>query len=99
MPDYLITCIRKPNRNSTHEHITHLGNAQQGWMMTRDQVIYRIDHGGDRFYTVAPNATPVFIYVVKPAGRHPYVQTYADGQWTDNLLAQPECPANCPVIR
>jgi hypothetical protein len=32
----------------------------------------------------------VSIGVVRPAGRAPYLRTYADGDWTDNLLFLPK---------
>jgi hypothetical protein len=40
----------------------------------------------------------VDIAVVREAGRRPFLRTHADGQWNDNLLAQPECGSNCRVV-
>jgi len=48
MPDVRVTCINKPDRNSQHEHITHLGGA--GWRWTRDQVIESIEQKTNTFY-------------------------------------------------
>ena len=44
-----ITCINKPDRNSSHESITHLGNSQGKW--TKEQVIAWIDAKQFSFYT------------------------------------------------
>ncbi|HTA64665.1 MAG TPA: DUF3892 domain-containing protein, partial [Xanthomonadaceae bacterium] len=59
----------------------------------------RIESGQEAFYTVdAQNGKKAYVGVVRPEGRHPYLRTYADGDWNDNLLAQPECPKACRVI-
>jgi hypothetical protein len=36
MPDAQVTCITKPNPQSAHEHITHLGNGSK-WRWTRNR--------------------------------------------------------------
>jgi hypothetical protein len=92
MPDVQVTCINKPNRNSPHEHITHLVGST--WKWTRQQVIQSIDARTITFYVVDPvSGRRADVRVVRPTdGRAPYVQTYADGVWTNNLLALPECP-------
>ena len=88
--DYQVTCIIKPNVNSPHEHITHLG--AQGWLLTRDQVIANINVG-HRFYVVDPrNGKTAWVGVVTPVGRPPYLRTHADGDWNDNLLSLAQCP-------
>lgn len=87
MADVQITCINKQPRNNPYEGITHLGNAQGRW--TRDQVITWIQQGTHTFFTHV-NGKRANIGVFKgPNG--PYVKTYADGVWNDNLLALPEC--------
>ena len=37
-------------------------------------------------------------YIVPQVGSEPYLRTYADGTWNNNLLAQPACPASHAVI-
>ena len=32
------------------------------------------------------------------AGKAPYLRTYADHVWNDNLLALAECGANCRIV-
>ena len=32
--------------------------------------------------------------VVRESGKAPYVRTYADGQWNNNLLSLNQCPLN-----
>jgi hypothetical protein len=94
MADVVVTCINKPDRDSPHEHITHLGNctANQPWKWTREAVIASIEAGTNTFYTVDPiTGKRVNIYVAKVPGRNPWLQTYADGVWTNNLLSLPEC--------
>lgn len=99
MEEYQVTCINKPHHQSSHEHITHIGNVAGGWRLTREEAIRRIDNKTAAFYTVDnTKRTRVYVGVVRVAGRQPYLRTYADGQWSDNLLALGECGSNCKVI-
>ncbi|MGE6385420.1 DUF3892 domain-containing protein [Pseudomonas sp. NPDC078416] len=93
MADVQVTCITKPNAQSTHEHITHLGNPAGKWMWTREQVIQSIDSKTNTFYVVDPvNGKRANIGVVRAAGKAPYVRTYSDGDWNNNLLSLNQCP-------
>lgn len=97
--EFQVTCINKPDRNSTHEHITHIGNTAGGWRITRESAISRIDGGAEAFYTIdASTGKRVYVRVVRETGKNPYLRTYADGKWSDNLLAQAECSNNCKII-
>lgn len=99
MQEYEVTCINKPDRSSSHEHITHIGNIAGNWRLTREDAIRRIDSKESAFYTVdRSTGKKVYIGVVREAGRSPYLRTYADGKWNDNLLALAECGANCKII-
>lgn len=88
MADAQVTCITKPNRNSSHEGITHLGGAT--WKWTRQQVVDSINARTNTFYTMV-NGKRADVGVVNGANGQ-YVRTHADGVWNDNLLALPECP-------
>jgi hypothetical protein len=87
MADVQVTCITKPNRNSPHESITHLGGSN--WYWTRQQVITSIEAKTNTFYTMV-GGTRANVAVVEGANGK-YVRTHADGKWNDNLLALPEC--------
>lgn len=89
MADILITCINKPDRNSRHEHITHLGNANG--KSSRADVIAWIENKTHTFHTTV-NGKTAYIGVVTPTQGAKYLRTYADNEWNDNLLALPECP-------
>jgi len=82
-----VTCITKADRTSTHEGITHLGG--EGWQWTRAQVIAAIENKSWAFYTNVGGQTAWVRVVQGPYGK--YVQTYANGRWTNNLLSLPEC--------
>lgn len=88
MADAQVTCISKQPRVNPHEGITHLGGY--GWRWTRDQVIASIKLRTNSFYTMVGGRRADIAVVEGPAGE--YVRTCADGVWTDNLLALPECP-------
>lgn len=87
MADVQIKCIRKSNRDSSCEGITHLGG--DNWERTRDQVVKLIQSKSNTFFTLVAGKRAEVGVVMGPNG--PYVRTYADGYWNDNLLALPEC--------
>jgi Protein of unknown function (DUF3892) len=92
MADCQITCIVKQHPQSSHEHITHVGNPPT-WVWTREQVISSIDAKTNTFYVVDPrNGKRSDVAVVRPVGLAPYLRTHADGDWNDNLLSLNQCP-------
>jgi Protein of unknown function (DUF3892) len=100
MNEVQVTCITKPNRTSSHEHITHIGsNLGSKWRITREAAIQRIEAKTESFYTLDKvTGRHVYIGVVREVGKAPYLRTYADGKWNDNLLAQAECDGDCKLI-
>ena len=101
MNEYLVTCINKRDRMSSHEHITHIGNitGTNRWRMTRENAIAQIDTKVSAFYTIErTTGSKVYIAVVREAGKLPYLRTHADGKWNDNLLALVECDSTCKLV-
>lgn len=99
MNEFEVTCITKPNRFSPHEHITHIGNIARGWRLTREEAIRRIEGNLEAFYTVDwGTGRKVYVGVVRETRKVPYLRTYADGKWNDNLLALDECVGACSVL-
>ena len=99
MSEYQITCVTKPDRFNTHEHITHVGNINDKWKITRESAIQKIESKAEAFYTVDQySGRKMYVGVVREAGKSPYLRTHADGQWNDNLLAQSECNGSCQLI-
>lgn len=99
MSEFEVNCINKTNRDSQHEGITHIGNSNRSWRLTRAEAIKRIDSGKEQFYTVdAKSGSRAYIGVVREVGKDPYLRTYADKKWNNNLLAQSECGADCKII-
>ena len=99
MAEYQVTCINKPNRESRHEHITHIGNVANEWRMERDKAVQIIDAKQHAFFTIdRTSGRKMYIGVVREAGKTPYLRTHADGKWNDNLLAQAECTGQCKLI-
>lgn len=88
MADCRIRCINKTGH--AHEHITHVGG--DGWKWTREQVVASIEAKTNTFFVIDPNTGKrADVGVVHPKYGSPYLRTYADGVWNDNLLAQYEC--------
>jgi hypothetical protein len=92
MADVRVTCITKPNPQSAHEHITAIGGI--GWKWDREQVIRSIEAKTNTFYVTDPTTgIKAYVGVVRPTdGRGPYLRTYADGIWRNDLLSLPQCP-------
>jgi hypothetical protein len=88
MSDIQVTCINKTPRSDTHHGITNLGGM--GWRWTRQQVITAIEDGTHTFYTFGGGRRADIGVRAEPNGTK-FVQTYADGIWTNNLLALDEC--------
>lgn len=89
MISHRITAVRKPNRSSENEHITHV--KYDGMVFTRESVIRLIEAKTDSFYVVH-NLNRSEVGVVYPdRPRLPFLRTYANGKWNDNLLSLPEC--------
>jgi hypothetical protein len=92
MADVRVSCVNKIPRDNPHEGITHIGGAGgDGWKWAREQVIQSINNGTNTFYVLADGRRADVAVVNGQNG--PYLRTHADGNWTDNLLALPECPS------
>ncbi len=87
MADVQVTCINKIPRMDPHEGITHIGG--KGWRWTTQEVINSILQKTNTFFTFVNGRRADIGVVNGPHGQ--YVRTYADGVWTDNLLALNEC--------
>lgn len=88
MANVQVTCVNKPDRNSSHEHITHLGGRT--WRWTIQDVIASIENRTNTFYT-DDGRKRAEVRVRERNGRK-FVQTQADGDWTNNLLELDTCP-------
>jgi hypothetical protein len=91
MSDVRITCITRSATNGGYEHITHVGSPQFARNWTVAEVIASIDAATNTFYVQASNGKRADVGVVREAGKRPYIRTYADGYYNDNLLALPAC--------
>ena len=90
MPEVQVTCIRKPNPERSHEHITHLGGS--GWKWSVAQVIRSIEARDNTFFVIDPGTRKRSdVMVVRPEGKKPYLRTHTDGTPNDNLLGLPPC--------
>jgi hypothetical protein len=87
-----ITAIRLSG-GSGHEHIVRLwwtnpasGNTGNN---SRAEIVDWIENKDGKAHVQDAYGHRVDVGVVKPARGEKYVRTYADGKWTDNLLALP----------
>jgi hypothetical protein len=91
MADCRIIYISKSGNG--HEHITHVGNTN--WRWTKEAVIASIDAKTNTFFVFDPKTNKrAEVGVVRPTHGAPYLRTYADGMWNDNLLALPSFPTS-----
>lgn len=91
MADCQITCINLSQNGTGHEHITHVGSGSQ-WRNTVAEVVAWIKSNANTFYVMDSVGNRADVGVVEPVGRTPYLRTYADRVWTDNLLSLTSCP-------
>ncbi|WP_425608163.1 DUF3892 domain-containing protein [Pseudomonas shahriarae] len=90
MGDCQITCITLSGEKH-HERITQVGNSSIPWYLSTTETVQRIESKTDTFFVLDIYGRRANVGVVKPAGRTPYLRTYADGIWTDNLLSLGRC--------
>ena len=50
MKEFDVTCVTKPDRQSAHEHIPHIGNIARQWRITRELAIRKIDSKEEAVY-------------------------------------------------
>ena len=77
----------------SHEHIVRAGNSN-GWS-TVQQIIAWIEGKQFLFYTLV-GGRKAYVGVRRDIGKAPYIRTYADGVWNDNLLALQACSVVAP---
>ena len=80
-----LTKVRLIHPQGGHEHISYLGNSDGMW--AREQIVAWIEANQYGFYTQVDGRRAEV--KVRTNGYTKYVQTVADGYWTDNLLALP----------
>ena len=73
-----------------HEHIASVrwqtpANDKSG-ENTRAEMVVWINEGGQAYVSQGGNTAQVGVVNANP----PYIRTYADGKWNDNLLALPQ---------
>jgi hypothetical protein len=92
MANVRITCITKSGDGSSCDCITHVGGTGGGgWRWTTARVVDSIEKKTNTFYTLVDGNRASVGVVNGQSGK--YLRTYADGEWNDNLLALPSCPA------
>lgn len=88
MQQHQIVAVRKPDRYSDLDHITHV--KYDGTVHARGEVIRRIKGRTDSFFVRVGDAV-AWVEVVEPYGRDAYIRTRPDWTGKDNLLSLPEC--------
>ena len=94
-----IVCINKDNGNhyNPHEAIEKLGwvneTTGQSGTATLQQMVDYLEKGNYAYVVGKYNSSlKAYLYVNKRDSKK-FVQTYADGKWSDNLLQLSECKA------
>ncbi|MBB5635312.1 putative FlaG/YvyC family protein [Pedobacter cryoconitis] len=93
MASFKVICITKPNVNSSHEHITHIGYYDSNLkkvIITVKDAIKRIDANSLEFY-VQTGSDKAYVKVVRVQGHEAFIKTIPDNTKRDNLLSLPQC--------
>ncbi len=92
MSDLRCVAIRMSAGGSRHEHITRIQWVEDGTTTkndnTRAEMVAFVEKGG-RAYVKDKRGDVAYLRVRISYAGNKYVQTYADGIWSDNLLALP----------
>ncbi|MDB4984661.1 MAG: hypothetical protein JWM20_840 [Patescibacteria group bacterium] len=91
-----ITCINKDNGNHLNPHagITHFGwvneQTRATGKSTKAVMVDFLTKQGGKAYVKDARGNIAYVGVIT---NHipPYLRTYADGKWSDNLLSLGEC--------
>ena len=89
-----IKCIKKNDRNSPVERITHVGGKNsdgKNWKQTTSKTIQEIEEYEWEFF-VTKNFREVKVVAAVSRTGNKYLKTEADGYEPNNLLSLPECP-------
>jgi Protein of unknown function (DUF3892) len=88
-----ITAIRLEGSSARHEHISSLQwrNIQTGatGQSTRQAVVDWLEESKANQAVVLSKGYRVYVGVRRPENKPKYLSTFANGEWTDNLLALP----------
>lgn len=88
-----ITHVRYGSTNKTHETIIRYKWREDGTGNVGDNdkptMVDWIDNKNGKAY-VGSGSSRVSVGVVHPDYGQPYLRTYADGKWSNNLLSLPE---------
>ena len=79
--------IRMSTGGHHHEHITHI-QVSDGTLHTRAWMVAYVEAKGQA-YVQDSRGNVAYLGVRTSLAGNKYVQTYADGLWSDNLLALP----------
>lgn len=94
--NWIVTCVRKPHRESKVEHITHIGIRliniadMSPIFVTVEEAIARLELAEDILWS-GPTSGPRAQVIIISRNGGKYLSTIRDGLETDNLLKMPEC--------
>lgn len=92
-----ITCINKDNgnHNNSHEAIAKLGwldeSTGKSGICARLEMVEFIEKEKGVAYVIDRLGNKAYLYVRTSVNGNKFVQTISDGEYSDNLLALPEC--------
>ena len=94
-----ITCIKKSGgyHQDPHHAIQYIGWLDEATGKTgentREEIYNWLKNQSEKAYVKDRNGNKAYVGTRENQNGTHYLQTYADGVWTDNLLALPECVA------
>lgn len=87
-----ITHVRLSGLTPTHQHITDYkwrsDDTGEVNSSSKRSLVEWLDKPGTSAY-VSSGTARAAVAVIRPGGQEPYLRTYADGVWSDNLLSLP----------
>ena len=96
MKQFEINCVTRANMGRSHEHITHIGNSLGKWRISTTDAAAHIAIKASAFFIKdKKTGLPIYLDVVRDAGKPPYLRVFKNEDWSDELLTLPECTGEC----
>lgn len=96
---FQINCAKIGTSHTGAEQITHYGNSISKWCLSTNSLIARIEAGKEAYFVI-DNTTGLRSYLaaVREPNKKPYLKSYADNLWNDNLDRLEICNEDLRVL-
>jgi len=96
---FQINCVKFGTDHTGAKQITHYGNTLGKWSLSTNSLISRIDNGNEAYFIFDKDTGQrSYIAVVREKNKKPYLKSYANNLWNDNLESLSACEEDLRVL-